>query len=394
MRWKLWLLACCAGLVGWGEPSASPAQALPAQAPVEVRVPVAPQPVLGTDKRRHLAYELHVTNFYRSTGTLLLHQVVVLADGQAAPLASFAGAEVNQLLAHPAAEAASGVPLEAGQRLVLLLWLTLPADAPLPTRLRHQLAFTAADGTRELVDGVPVALNLAPPVLLLPPLRTGTWLAHEGPGNAHAHHWGSLVAANGQVTIPQRYAIDFFGLDTTGHAVRVAPGQLATSAAADWVGFGAEVVAAADGVVRDCRDGEPDHAPLAALPPPADLTERTLLGNFVVLEVAPCVFVHYGHLQPGSLQVRTGQRVRRGMVLGRVGQSGNSNAPHLHFQVTTAATFEESEGLPFVLAAGARLGTASLGAVLDRAEVIKISRTAGQPCARQLPLDGDVLRVK
>lgn len=383
-------------LVGWASLLGSPrAWAQATQAPVEVRVPVAPQVVPGSDGRRYVAYELHVTNFYRSTGPLLLWRVAVLAGGGAAPLASFEGAAVNQLLAHPAdSVVARGVLLLAGQRAVLFIWLALPTRQPAPLSLRHQLEFETATGTRELVDGVPTALNLAPPVVLAPPLRAGPWLAHEGPGNFHSHHWGSLVAANGQLTIPQRYAIDFFGLDAAGHAVRAAPGQLAASAAADWVGYGTDVLAVADGVVRDCRDGEPDHAPLATLAPPTDLTTRTLLGNFVVLEVAPHIFVHYAHLQPGSLAVRVGQRVRRGAVLGHLGQSGNSNAPHLHFQVTTAATFEESEGLPFVFSAFTCLGHAALGEVLDQTELVPAAGKTGHPCAGQLPLDGDVLRFK
>lgn len=39
----------------------------------------------------------------------------------------------------------------------------------------------------------------------------------------------------------------------------------------------------------------------------------------------------YGHLLPGSLRVKPGDRVRRGQVIGRLGNSGNSTGPHLHF---------------------------------------------------------------
>jgi len=261
---------------------------------------------------------------------------------------------------------------------------------PPPHTLRHQLEFVAPDGVRQLVDGVRIPVSAKPPVVIGAPLRAGPWLAYEGPGNHFSHHWGSLVAVNGQVTIPQRYAIDFFGLDAAGHAVRTARDHLATSTNADWLGFGAEVLAVADGVVRDARDGEPNHSPFAPLPPPTDLTTRTLMGNFVVLEIAPGVFAHYAHLQPGSLRVRVGERVRRGTVLGRLGQSGNANAPHLHFQVTTAATFEESEGLPFVLEHFDQLGVVTLAETLDR--TTKPALRAHAASQHQLPLDGLVLR--
>lgn len=387
LHYSFWLLVYTS-LVVLGS---SPAFGQLVQAPVEVRVPVAPQAVLGSDGLTHLAYELHVTNFYQSTGTLRLRRVTVLADSNKMVMASFAGAQVNQLLAHPAADTTkAGVPLEAGKRVVFFLWLTLPAGTPPPHTLRHQLEFVTPDGVRQLVDGVRIPVSVMAPVVIGAPLRAGPWLAYEGPGNHFSHHWGSLVAVNGQVTIPQRYAIDFFGLDAAGHAVRTARDHLATSTNADWLGFGAEVLAVADGVVRDARDGEPNHPPFAPLPPPTDLTTRTLMGNFVVLEIAPGVFVQYAHLQPGSLRVKVGERVRRGTVLGRLGQSGNANAPHLHFQVTTAATFEESEGLPFVLEHFDQLGVVTLAETLDR--TTKPALRAHAASQHQLPLDGLVLR--
>ena len=362
------------------------------QAPVEVRVPQAPQPVTGSDGRVHLAYELHVTNFYPATDTLRLQQVTVLLDDSPLVLARFTGPQVNRLMAHPTLGSDSlGVPIAAGQRTVLFLWPTLPAGRAHPHWLRHQLTFITRKGERQRVDGVRTSVQEAAPLVLGAPLRAGPWLTSEGPGNHRAHHWGSVVAVNGQVTIPQRYAVDFFGLTAAGHAVRVTRDQLRNSTTRDWVGFGADVLAVAEGVVRDMRDGEPDHRPLAPLPAVTDLTERTLMGNFVVLEIAPRVFVHYAHLQPGSLAVKVGERVRRGAVLGRIGQSGNANAPHLHFQVSTAATFEESEGIPFVFERFACTGSVQVGAVLDQAVPVPHSKTLSKFSQHQLPLDGYML---
>jgi murein DD-endopeptidase MepM/ murein hydrolase activator NlpD len=366
-----------------------------AQAPVEVRVPVVPRTVAGSDGLMHLAYELHVSNFYQSTGTLRLRRVAVFVEGEPTPLASFTGGQVNDLLAHPASSTAvAGVPIGAGQRVVLLLWLSLPTKAPVPHVLRHQLEFEPINGAPQLVDGIQTLVDVTPPVVLGAPLRAGRWLVYEGPGNRQAHHWGSLVAVNGQLTIPQRYAIDFFGLDETSHAVRIAPDKLKASRLPDWIGFGTEVLAVADGVVRDARDNEPNNEPFASLSPPTDLTNRTVLGNFVVLEIAPRVFVSYAHLHPGSLTVRAGDRVRRGDVLGRLGQSGNANAPHLHFQVSNAPTFEESEGLPFVFDAFGRLGTARINTVLDQTARIYLGPSSAQPPRQQLPLDGDIITFK
>jgi hypothetical protein len=59
-------------------------------------------------------------------------------------------------------------------------------------------------------------------------------------------------------------------------------------------------------------------------------------------------FVHYAHLQRNSVTVKAGQAVRRGQVIGRLGNSGNTNAAHLHFNITDDPSPEAAQGLPFV----------------------------------------------
>jgi murein DD-endopeptidase MepM/ murein hydrolase activator NlpD len=57
----------------------------------------------------------------------------------------------------------------------------------------------------------------------------------------------------------------------------------------------------------------------------------------------------YAHLQPGSLRVKVGDAVKRGQVLGLVGNTGNSTEPHLHFQLMDRNSPLGSEGLPYAL---------------------------------------------
>ena len=69
-------------------------------------------------------------------------------------------------------------------------------------------------------------------------------------------------------------------------------------------------------------------------------------GNFVTLEIAPDVYAFYAHLQPASITVEVGDRVSTGQVLGLLGNTGNSTAPHLHFGLLNDPDPLAAESLP------------------------------------------------
>lgn len=358
-------------------------------AAVAAHVIHAPQPVMGSDGLRHLAYELDVTNFYGDTGALNLTGMTVFAESSPTPLASFSGAGMAALLApNTDLQSDNSLAIKASGHAVIFLWLTVPKDMPLPNRLRHHLDFRTEKGVVQTADDVFVDVSKAPPVVISPPLR-GLWLTDEGPGYAQSHHWGSLVAENGRLTIPQRYAIDLFGADAKGHAVRVPVEKLAESRLEDWVGFDSEVLAVADGIVSQARDGVADHKPLSPQTEPDDLTPEGLYGNFVILEIAPHVFAHYAHLRAGSVKVKAGDHVRRGDILGHLGDTGSAGAPHLHFHVSDTAGFAGSEGLPFVFDSLTLAGHASESEVLNNTSDIDL--TAGTIRHDSLPLNGDLI---
>jgi hypothetical protein len=105
--------------------------------------------------------------------------------------------------------------------------------------------------------------------------------------------------------------------------------------ASDYFVFGRDVLAPADGVVvrtvEDVADGAPGVIVRGGDP----------RGNRVVLEVGDREFVFLGHLAKGSIAVHSGQKVKSGDLLGRVGCSGWSPytpEPHLaiHLQDTPA----------------------------------------------------------
>lgn len=382
-RWLLWAAMLLPGAVVDAATAAPPPLA-----PVEARVPFAPAPFTGSDGARHLAYELHISNFYGDTGTLVPPGLQVFADTSTTPLLVL---DAAALAAWARPTTAEGAPLAiaAGKRVVLFLWLTLPAGAAVPHVLRHHIDFATEKSGITTLDGTPVNVATQTLPVLGPPLRGGRWLAHEGPGAAQSHHWGSLVAVNGALTIPQRFALDLVGVDAQGRAVHAAPERLQKTRHQDWVGYAAPVIAVADGVVRDARDGEPEHPPLTAQPEPASLTSHGLFGNYVVLEIAPGVFASYAHLRRGSVRVKPGQRVQRGRTLGALGQSGNSAAPHLHFQLSNGVRFEGSEGIPYAFEQFQYFGAETEAQLFGQGP--PWNSPPAQPRRQQLPLNDVVI---
>src|SRR6185503_19084314 len=71
-------------------------------------------------------------------------------------------------------------------------------------------------------------------------------------------------------------------------------------------------------------------------------------GNSVILGHAGGIWSVYGHLQKGSVRVKDGESVKRGAVIGRCGNSGNSDQPHLHFQLQDGPRMEASAGVEAV----------------------------------------------
>ena len=361
------------------------------QAQVEARIPFAPHVVTGSDGKRHLAYEIRITSFQPDDDPLKLVRLATFTDSATTALSVVEGAGLQRLRNQPAAEGAprDGLPIASGRSLSLFLWLTLPAEAK-PDSLRHQLTFLPAKGAIQRADDVHTSVVGTAALRIGPPLRGGRWLAVDGPGNPLSHHWGSPVTIDGTLSIPQRFAIDWFGLDDGNHSLRTRHEALADSVDEDWVGYGKDVLAVDDGVVVDARDGIANGEPLRPLETPDDPTARTLYGNFAILAIAPGVYAHYAHLKLGSVTVRPGMRVRKGDVIGRLGQTGDAGAPHLHFHISDRPTFEGSEGLPFVIDGFTRYGQESVEGSFDPTipRQLAVKPTLHR---NEMPLDGDIV---
>jgi hypothetical protein len=304
----------------------------------ELAVPVRPVLFPGAGKK-HLAYEIHVTNY--SGAEMLVTRFEVLGDSTV--LARWEGAELHAIMAQRRANVTDNRAIPAGGWAIVYAWATIDSAALPPAMLRHRLWV----GGRSLEGETPV--SIASQIRIGPPLRGGDWVARNGPANTGGHHRRALLPIGGRTFLAQRFATDW---------VRVAPDDRVfagdPAANASYLGYGAEVLAVADGVVESVKDGIAENVPGTAQRA-VPMTLETIGGNYVILDIGQGRYAFYAHLMPHSLRVKRGDRVRRGQVIGRLGNSGNSTGPHLHFHVSDRGQPLEAEGLPYVIDAWERM---------------------------------------
>ncbi|MEM5776573.1 MAG: M23 family metallopeptidase, partial [Anaerolineaceae bacterium] len=188
------------------------------------------------------------------------------------------------------------------------------------------------------------------PVVIRPPLVGRGWLAAEGASNFTGHR-RTPIPIDAQPYFAQRYAVDWIQYGENGLPVH-GPAERNES----WFCYGAEVLAVADGVITMTQDGIIENVALEK--PAIEITLQSAPGNLIIQEIGDGRFAFYAHLIPGSLTVKEGDRVRAGQVIARLGNSGNSDAPHLHFHIGSRNSPLGAQGLPYHFAAFQRAGYA------------------------------------
>jgi len=308
---------------------------------LELRVPKPP--TVGTaENASFLVYELHITSF--TPQPVALKKIEVL-DGSASGrvLASVSDSVLMRSVARPGVNltGADRLKLSGGTRGIVFLWFRVEgSSAPRSVLHRVTVETGAGDSTRtQLLDGanVPVAADA---VVIGPPLRGGVWLTANGPANESGHR-RALIPVAGTPSIAQRFAIDYVRVGTDD---KTFTGEQLKNES--YHAQGSDALAVANGTVVAVKDSIPENVPgitSRAVP----ITLETVGGNHVIIDIGGGKYAFYAHLQPGSLKVKVGDRVRRGQVIGLVGNSGNSTEPHLHFHISDGNSPLGSEGVPY-----------------------------------------------
>ncbi|WP_405097925.1 peptidoglycan DD-metalloendopeptidase family protein [Micromonospora sp. NBC_01412] len=190
-------------------------------------------------------------------------------------------------------------------------------------------------------DPVQVALPLVP-----------YQISHRLPLHATDMRPGEMVTAtgdhwaNGGVRGDQVYAHDI-GVAAWDGAIwnGLLPGALGDKVE-DYRCWGLPIHAVAAGKVVIVNDGMPDNLAPGAFPA---TTPKPAGGNQVWLQHPDGTMTNYTHLQQGSVTVVQDEEVEAGRILGLLGTSGNSSAPHIHIEARKAIS-GDSPLRPYLLA--------------------------------------------
>ena len=283
------------------------------------------------------------------------------------------------------------------------IWLPFPPQGWSDHELKHQFFYKDEKGNdKQRTVSINLEQQYADPITINFPVPEGVWLAEGAPGSNSYHtraifpfsepvfdpsQQGYLIGNN-----PQRYAIDYARLENNfpyaNDGLRLE----------DWYCYNLPVFAAKVGTVIFTENSIPDNTTPGEIDYPIDATNVT--GNVVYIAHEDGSIGTYCHLVPNSILVEVGDVVTTGQQLGRLGNSGNSFAPHLHMhvltnpegkQITEYADGLYFESLPYKFSQFTKLGSLPVGYLDNPPPLEPFLPTMNEVYTNMLPSESDVI---
>ena len=299
----------------------------------------------GSDGKVHLEYDLLSTSVFRNPVRLIKVEVLA-ANGQR--LLNLEGDDLKART-QPLGDTTPTSKVPPSGAVATLIDIVVAPDK-VPDRLTNRVAYELTPDTPDIskaliderqIEGPKLQVVRRQPTVIAPPLSGEGWFNANGCCEPTPHRSFRLAADGERYVTPETFAIDWVRL----RGKRIYEGDATKNQ--QYFDFGAKVSSATDGEVVSVRDGMSEETPNND---PTDVRmPGDFGGNHVVVRVRPGVYAFYAHLQPGSIEVRKGDQVKAGQPLGRLGNTGNSTAPHLHFELSDGPDVLTSNSLPFVI---------------------------------------------
>jgi len=269
------------------------------------------------------------------------------------------------------------ITMKKGNSALIYMWVELEGAAP--EMLFNKVTVNGA------VENCAVEVSGRKPILIAAPLKGRMWLTSGAPG-PHSYHRRALLPIYGKFYGAQRFAVDFVIIDDAG---AIASGDVNENR--NHHCFGKEIHSVAEGTVTSILDGMPENI-AGKMPDVKNANE--LEGNHIVVDIGGGNYVFYAHLQPGSLRVKPGDKVAKGQVLALIGNTGHSDAPHLHIHIMDGPDPVRSEGLPFLYESFELIGKVT-GEANEAGNVLQWERAATPVAMKDvMPLQDDVVNFE
>lgn len=331
-----------------------------------------PVPVRGSDDRYHLAYELQILNFAPRRAEI--RSIEVLDDASGDVVASMDGEQIVEAsiaVGDVPAQATQVSSLAPGGTVIVLMDPTFEERTDLPDRVIHRIT---ADFAPPAAGQAAFASSLYPgsvsettaamkigegePLVIGSPLQGQGWTAVNA-CCALTPHRGAMLPMNGRINGTERYAIDWVQIEPGRTAETLARGLLPSFSSdptrnEDYLAYDEPLLAVGDATVTEVRDDADDAVPQSE---PGRLPLEQLAGNSITLDLGNGFYAFYAHVKRGSFTVHEGDRVRKGDVIARLGSSGNSTEPHLHFHIMRGPTPLAATNWPFEIERFTMVGT-------------------------------------
>jgi len=332
-----------------------------------------------------LSYELDIANAHHSS--IFISKIEVVNYENEKVIAAFDSTYLLFHLLRPGVRSFDDVlEIKTSAFGIANLWLELDTTE-IPKRFFHRISFKQKDEQGNFEEtNIDLSLADFPEQTELKiglPFNQGKWFYV-----ANAHRDARLIT-EGKPTFPQRYAIDWSALTDQNKFESDSSKNIKS-----FYTYGQDLLAVSDAKIAFVKDSIPENNPFSNRLT-VQITRETVGGNYVVLDIGNGIYAFYGHLIPGSLTVEVGDQVKKGEVIGKLGNSGNSRGPHLHFHLETKSKYPlGGEGVPYVFDAfiqSASYRDEEIGSILSFSNKSLPLNNRSVPRTKQLPMGNGII---
>ena len=292
-----------------------------------------------TDKFLRIGYSIKTWEYDKEG--LLLEQIVVLDYKTNAELMKIEKVDLPKIHKDPL-PASPYFTWDKISSYYLSLQLPLPLNQAVPSTIFHRFIFqdTLQNKTVTIEGGIFSPRINETPISIASPVKGSHWAFINQ--STLGYHFNTMFFMQGKIGTGEQYAFDNLRINDAGEIYSGDPTKNES-----YFNYKDTLYAVANGTVVLLQDELPENAGNSHNV--TFTTANELGGNYLALDLGNGRYAYYCHCVPGSFMVKVGHSVQEGAPIALLGNSGNSDAPHLHFEIVDSQDLFMSRGIPFVL---------------------------------------------